>query len=142
MADYDPSYSQSSTLLTVRPALVHEKDLWHDLMEQHHYLGFNGSAGESIRYIALLADKWVALLCWAAAAFQVGCREEWIGWDNVARQKRLHLIANNTRFLILPNVQIKNMASRILAANIRRLSHDWQNAYGHPIWLAETFVDP
>jgi predicted transposase YbfD/YdcC len=128
--------------LHVRPAQTSEKAAWSALMAKHHYLGFNGTAGESIRYVATLEGRWVALLCWAAAAFQVGCREEWLGWDAVARKHRMKLIANNTRFLILPDVSINHLASRVLAANIRRLSRDWQSAYGHPIWLAETFVDP
>jgi len=142
MVDFHPRNPEEGPPLVIRPVQLSEKDLWHDLMDRHHYLGFNGTAGESIRYVATMGEQWVALLCWAAAAYQVGCRESWIGWDSVVRGQRLKLVANNTRFLILPEISCKNLASKILAANVRRLSQDWEKSYGHAIWLAETFVDP
>lgn len=111
-------------------------------MNRYHYLGFRKAAGERIFYVAESDGEWVALLSWAAAALRVGCRERWLGWDDVARRRRLRLVANNTRFLILPGISVKNLASRVLSLNINRLSTDWEKFYGHPIWLAETFVDP
>lgn len=128
--------------LTIGPVSFNEKPMWRSLMNRYHYLGFGKSAGESILYAAVLDGQWVALLSWAAAALHVGVREKWIGWDGVARQHRLHLVANNTRFLVLPGFSFKNLASKTLRLNTRRLSSDWENFYGHPIWLAETFVDP
>ncbi|MHB1527513.1 MAG: Druantia anti-phage system protein DruA [Candidatus Dormibacteria bacterium] len=89
--------------------------------------------------MATLDDRWVALLGWQAAAYQCQAREQWIGWSWVLRRQRLHLIANNARFLILPGESFPNLASRILSLNLRRLSADWQSVYGHPIVLAETF---
>ena len=110
-------------------------------MAQFHYLSFRNTVGESIRYVATIGSEWVALLEWAAAAFKSRHREAWIGWDESLKWRRLHLVANNVRFLILPGFRIKNLASKALAANLRRLSDDWQDRYGHPILLAETFVD-
>src|SRR5699024_1103704 len=107
----------------------------------HHYLGFRRLVGKTLKYIAILNDQWVALLGWGAAAFQCEPRDQWIGWSKEQRQKRLKYIANNQRFLILPDVRIKNLASKTLALNLKRLSSDWQHIFGHPILLAETFVD-
>jgi predicted transposase YbfD/YdcC len=130
------------SLVEVRPVTQKEKPLWRSLMREHHYLGFGKTAGESILYVATINGIWVGLLGWAAAALHVRVRDKWIGWDAVAKKQRLHLVTNNVRFLVLPDVQIKNLASKILSLNIKRLSSDWQNFYGHPILLAETFVDP
>jgi hypothetical protein len=129
-------------LVEVRPVRQKEKPLWRSLMRQHHYLGFGKTAGESILYVATVNGIWLGLLGWAAAALHVRVRDEWIGWDAIAKKQRLHFITNNVRFLVLPNVHIKNLASKILSLNIRRLSSDWQKFYGHPILLAESFVDP
>jgi hypothetical protein len=125
----------------VRPIRVEERRLWQQLMARYHYLGFHNTVGEAIRYVATLGAHWVALLAWAAAAFKSRHREAWIGWDEALKERRLHLVANNVRFLILPGMQRKNLASKVLAVNLQRLSQDWQQRYGHPIWLAETFID-
>ncbi|MFA7525349.1 MAG: ISAs1 family transposase, partial [Acidithiobacillus sp.] len=111
------------------------------LMQTHHYRGFRTLAGRTMSYVATLAERWVALLGWQAAAYQCQARDQWIGWSWVLRRQRLHLIANNARFLILPGESFPNLASRILSLNLRRLSADWQSVYGHPIVLAETFVE-
>lgn len=128
--------------LEIRPIHVSERDQWRELMRRHHYLGFEKLVGERILYVATISDQWVALLAWAAAAWKCGPRDRWIGWSHIVRFKRLSLVANNIRFLILPDVRIKNLASRILSKNLRRLSADWDKFHGHPIHLAETFVDP
>lgn len=125
----------------VRPIQFAERRPWQHLMAQYHYLGFHNTVGEAIRYVATVGAHWVALLAWAAAAFKSRHREAWIGWDETLKWRRLHLVANNVRFLILPGIQRKNLASRVLALNLQRLSDDWQHRYGHPIWLAETFID-
>jgi hypothetical protein len=83
----------------------------------------------------------VALLGWCSAAFKSSHRDKWIGWSKAQQLRRLRYIANNSRFLILPGIRIKNLASRTLALNLRRLSSDWIAAYDHPILLAETFID-
>lgn len=127
--------------IEVRPIRLDERQQWHQLMRQQHYLGFQGVVGESICYIATIHDRWLALLAWGAAALKNRHREAWIGWDEALKWRRLHLVANNHRFLILAGVSVKNLASKVLSLNLRRLSKDWQERYGHQILLAETFVD-
>lgn len=121
--------------------MAHEQAEWERLMTLHHYLGFRCLVGESMRYVALLEGRWVAILGWSAAAFKCRHRDTLIGWRPHIQWQRLKLIANNSRFLILPDVRIKNLASKSLALNVKRLSDDWQAVYGHPLLLAETFVD-
>lgn len=111
-------------------------------MRRHHYLGFAGMVGESLRYVAEWRGQWLALLGWQAAALKCQPRDRWIGWPPVIPYQRLHLIANNCRFLILPEITLPNLASRVLALNLKRLAADWQAVHGHPAFLAETFVDP
>jgi Druantia protein DruA/DDE_Tnp_1-associated/Transposase DDE domain len=127
--------------LTVRPARCDERARWRELMQAHHYLGFQRIVGQSLWYVATVGDQWVALLGWGAAALKCGPRDVWIGWTPSLKFRRLHLIANNVRFLILPGWHVPNLASRILALNLKRLSPDWERYYGHPLLLAETFVD-
>jgi hypothetical protein len=107
-----------------------------------NYLGFGSLIGEGLRYVAVYKGYWLALLGWSSAALHCGARDKWINWSSMLRKQRLFLIANNTRFLILPSINIKNLASKILALNIKRLSQYWQERFNHPIILAETFVDP
>jgi hypothetical protein len=98
--------------------------------------------GEQIRYVATIDDVVVACLGWSAAVFKSRHREKWIGWSDVQKRQRLHLVAQNARFCIVPEGEgIPNLASKILALNTDRLSADWQKQYGHGIVLAETFVD-
>ena len=124
----------------VRPIFPNERKRWDALIRRHHYLGLKSMVGKTLRYVAVLDDCWLALLGWQAAALKCKPRDQWIGWSPILQYQRLHLIANNARFLILPELKIKNLASRILSLNLKRLSHDWQAIYGHPILLAETFV--
>jgi hypothetical protein len=110
-------------------------------MRAHHYLGFQHIVGESLWYVATAGEEWAALMGWGAAALKCGVRDRWIGWERELQWRRLHLIANNARFLILPGWNQPNIASRLLALNLKRLSADWEFCHGHPILLAETFVD-
>jgi predicted transposase YbfD/YdcC len=110
-------------------------------MARFHYLGDGELVGESLRYVAEYEGRWLALVGWAAAAWKSRHRERFVGWQESQKQARLHLVANNSRFLILPPLQVRGLASRVLALNLRRLSADWSERYGHPILLAETFVD-
>lgn len=110
-------------------------------MRQHHYLGFERIVGSALYYVATIGEQWVALLGWGSAALKCASRDQWIGWDQHLHYRRLHLIANNVRFLILPDCHQPNLASRLLAMNLKRLSDDWLRFHGHPIMLAETFVD-
>lgn len=125
----------------VRLIYPNERELWDTLIRRHHYLGLHSLVGKTLRYVAVFEDCWLALLGWQAAALKCKARDQWIGWAPVTQYQRLHLVANNARFLILPGIRIKNLASRILALNLRRLSDDWLTIHGHPVFLAETFVE-
>lgn len=127
--------------LGVRLVRRDERGRWRELMRQHHYLGLDRIIGESLWYVASVAGEWVALLGWGSAALKCGVRDRWIGWDRALQWRRLHLVVNNVRFLILPGWNQPNLASRVLALNLKRLSQDWEICHGHPVLLAETFVD-
>jgi hypothetical protein len=88
----------------LRPVRAAERDQWDRLMREHHYLGFRSLIGESLRYVAVYENRWLALLGWAAAALKCKARDEWIGWTPTLKLKHLPLVANNCRFLILPEV--------------------------------------
>ena len=128
--------------LIVRPITSEERSRWIELMDTHHYLGFRQLVGTYVCYVAVLQNEWVALLSWSWAAMKCGDRDRWVGWDESLKWKRLKHVLNNTRFLILPGIHIKNLASKILSLNLKRLSSDWETLYGHPVILAEIFVDP
>jgi hypothetical protein len=125
--------------LLVRPIARDELLGWRAHMERYHYLGDAPVIGESVRYAAFLDGALVALLGWGSASLHNGPRDRYLGWDTVARRAQLHLVVTNVRFLML--VRQPHLASRVLAANLRRLSRDWQATYGHPVVLAESFVD-
>lgn len=127
--------------LVVRPIVEQERGAWREHMECYHYLGCGRLVGESIHYVASVAGRAVGLLGWAAAALKCGVRDRYIGWDEATKAVKLGLVVNNVRFLVLPHASQKNLASQILAANLRRLSADWERMYGHAVQLAETFVD-
>lgn len=132
--------SLSLRALKVRLVRGVERARFRQLMEQHHYLGYEHIVGESLCYVGSHGSEWVALLGWGSAALKCGVRDRWIGWERSLQWRRLHLIANNVRFLILPGCNQPNVASRLLALNLKRLSRDWEFYHGHPILLAETFV--
>ena len=116
---------------------------WNKLVRKHHYLKEHRMVGESLRYVAKQNGEWIALLGWSSAAFHLAPRDVWINWSDLQRKARRHLVACNARFLLLkPKSASPGSASQILGRNLRRLSSDWQERYGHPIVLAETFVDP
>ncbi len=127
---------------TLRPIAPGERDGFRMHLQRYHYLGFKRSVGESMGYAAFVGQELVALLDWGAAFRRCAPRDEYIGWDESFRERNLPLVVNNRRFLVLPWIRLPNLASRVLAANLRRISADWQAAYGHSVLLAETFVDP
>jgi hypothetical protein len=113
------------------------------LLQKHHYLGQLQPVGEQILYAAVgPSGGWRALLVFCAAAQHLRYRDQWIGWSNEQRRRRLALVANNARFLILPGFDVPNMATRVLRLALDRLAQDWLARYGHPLALVETFVDP
>lgn len=127
--------------LSVRPIEPEERLGWRIYMARYHYLGVRPIVGEHLLYAAFLGSELVALLGWAGAALQAPLRDNYIGWDATSKRRQLRLVANNIRFLVLPWVRVRHLASKVLAANLRRLSGDWHKAWGHPLLLAETFVD-
>ena len=129
--------------MEVRPVRgAEERRRWDALMREHHYLPFRGLFGKSLRHVAVRGEAWLALLGWQAGAFKVGVRDAWIGWTREQQFSRLHLIANNARFAVLEEGRVPNLASRALGLSLRRLARDMRDAHGHPVLLAETFVDP
>lgn len=112
------------------------------LLHRHHYLGYRGSQGENMWYLVYdQAERPLACLTFGAAALKVKSRDSWIGWDAATRKGNLRLLANNQRFLILPWVEVKNLASHVLSRISRRIESDWRDKYGHGVHMLETFVD-
>ncbi len=119
-----------------------EVRLFRTLLQQHHYLGYSGPVGENLKYLVYdRQGRLLACLLYGAAAWRVASRDRFIGWDESARKCGLSRIANNMRFLILPDIRVPHLASHLLAMISRRISADWQEKYGHPILLLETFVE-
>ena len=115
--------------------------LWNEFIDRYHYLGYNPLPGAQIRYFVKDKDEILALLGFSAAAWKTSPRDSFIGWDAQRRKQHLHLVVNNSRFLVLPWVQCKNLASRILALVGKRLPSDWQARYHYRPVLLETFVE-
>lgn len=134
----EPAIDPASPL-EVRPLRADEREGFREHLQRYHYLGYRQPVGESVPYAAFLGETLVAFLAWGAAVLHNGPRDRWIGWDSSTKARRVGFVVNNTRFLVL--VRRPHLASRILGANLRRLSRDWKAAYGHPVVLAETFVD-
>ncbi len=128
--------------ITVHPIQANEQKRFQSLMNAHHYLGALPKIGHTVGYVASHQDNWVALISFSAAAWKCAARDQWIGWSYRYQYDRLHLLANNSRFLILPECHYQNLASRVLSLCERRISQDWQKSFGYPLLLLETFVDP
>ena len=128
--------------ILVRPIRSFEEQRYQKLMREHHYLGSLPKIGETLWYVAAWRDEWVALLSFSASALKCAARDRWIGWDFRHQYGRLKLVVNNSRFLIVPHWHVPNLGSRILSLCQRRLCRDWQEIFGHPVVLLETFVDP
>jgi hypothetical protein len=118
-----------------------EESRYQELVQAHHYLGALPKIGETLWYVATSGDEWVALLSFSSAALKCKVRDQWIGWDFRHQYDRLHLVTNNSRFVILLGWHRPNLGSRVLALCKERLSRDWPVMFGHPLLLLETFVD-
>jgi hypothetical protein len=116
--------------------------LFNALIEAHHYLGYTQPVGEHLKYLVYADGRPLACLAWSSAPRHLEPRDRFIGWSAAARRHNIRFVAYNTRFLILPWVEVRHLASHLLARMVRRLSADWEHLYGHPIYFAETFVDP
>jgi len=113
------------------------------LLAKHHYLGDVRAVGEQLFYaLTAPAGDWLGVLVFCAASRRLRARDQWIGWTEEQRRRRLPLVVNNCRFLLLPHKTFPNLGSRSLRLTLDRLSADWQARYGHPVVLVETFVDP
>ena len=118
--------------------------LWMELVERHHYLGYRVPVGAQLRYLVRsprCEDGVVACLLWSSAAWKMAARDRWIGWSAQQQARNLPLLVNNSRFLILPWVRVRGLASKILAHCARQLPDDWEKLYGYRPLLLETVVD-
>lgn len=118
-----------------------DEGLWDYLIGRYHYLGSPWIVGSSLKYLAYLDDRLVACLGWGSAAWKVASRDQLIGWNREQRERNLSQVVNNVRFLILPWVNVRHLASKVLALNTRQLERDWFAFYREPICLLETFVE-
>lgn len=115
--------------------------LFNSLIEQHHYLGYTQPVGEHLKYIVFCGSRPLSCLSWSSAPWYIGSRDRFIGWSADVRKQNLHLIACNNRFLILPWIRVRYLASHILSRMTRILQDEWINFYHHPIHFVETFID-
>ena len=118
--------------------------LFKELLDRHHYLGYRVPFGASLRYLVCserAPENVLACLLWSSPAWRMAARDAWIGWNDGERARNLQYIVNNSRFLILPGVRVKGLASKILAAGARQLPADWEKLYGYRPLLLETLVD-
>jgi hypothetical protein len=127
--------------LVLRKVEPQQSKLWNEYVERYHYLGYTPLPGAQLRYFAMLGNKIVALLGFGAAAWQAAPRDNFIGWNHGQRERNLHLITNNARFLILPWIRIPNLASMILGMAVKQVPRDWQERYAIKPVLMETFVE-
>lgn len=139
---------QECSLATLGPLEIQQvrrtpaEALFGSLMQEHHYLGYTQPVGEHLKYLVYAQGQPVAALAWSSAPRHLGPRDRFIGWSAAQRRAQIHLVAYNSRFLILPWVKVSHLASYLLGRVARRIAADWQALYEHPLWLLETFIDP
>ena len=137
----------SASLHNVRPLRFCQvrrrgkEKLFNSLIARYHYLGYCQPVGEHLKYIVFAGERPVACLAFSSAPRHIGCRDRFIGWNAAVRKNNLPLMAYNSRFLILPWVNIKFLASHILAQSAAVVEKDWLSRYNHPVYYLETFVD-
>jgi len=118
-----------------------EEGLVNSLIEEHHYLGYTTPVGEHLKFLVTAQGRPIACFCWSSAPRHLGPRDRYIGWSPAQRRANIGFVAYQTRFLILPWVRIRHLASHLLGRMSRQLSEEWQRVYAHPIYFTETFVD-
>ncbi len=116
--------------------------LFDGLIEAHHYLGYTQPVGEHLKFLVWADERPVACFAWSSAPRHLGPRDRHIGWSADARRRHIRFVAYNSRFLILPWVEVPHLASHLLGRMVRMLPGEWERLYGHPVYFAETFVDP
>jgi Domain of unknown function (DUF4338) len=119
-----------------------EEPLFGSLMEAHHYLAYTQPVGEHLKHLVYARGTPIACLAWSSAPRHLGSRDRFIGWTAEERRAGIHLLAYNTRFLLLPWARVPGLASHVLSQAARVVSEDWQRLYHHPVYLLETFIDP
>lgn len=127
--------------VTVRLIEAREQERFNRLLIEQHYLHNAERIGQSLCYVAEYQGQWLALLSWSAPAYRLKGREAWIGWSEAQRRRRLGLVVNNSRFLILEQAHYPNLASRVMRLCVDRLGEDWEKIWKQPLLLAESFVD-
>ena len=129
--------------LEIRPVRrTDDEPLLNGLIEMHHYLGYTQPVGEQLKHLVFAGDRPVACFTWSSAPRHLGPRDRFIGWSAEARRAGIRYVAYGSRFLILPWVEVPNLASHLLGAMTRMLPREWERIYGHPVYFAETFVHP
>ena len=144
LIDQSPITGPLPALLPLKIELVRrtaEEPLFNGLIHRYHYLGYTQPVGEQLKYLVYAQDRPVACLAWSSGPWHMGPRDRFIGWTPAVRRAGKHLIAYNTRYLILPWVVVPHLASHILGCIARRIRADWQQLYHHPVYYLETFVD-
>lgn len=119
-----------------------DEPLVNSLLAQYHFLGYTQPVGEHLKYLVSARGRPVACLAWSSAPRHLGPRDRFIGWSAAARRQNLRFVAYNTRFLIVPWVQVPHLASHVLGRMATLLARDWERVYGHPVYFLETFIDP
>jgi hypothetical protein len=138
----------TGALADLRPLSVRQvrrtsdESLFNSLIEHHHYLGYEQPVGEHLKYLVWSQGRPIACMAWSSAPRHLGSRDRHLGWTADARRRNIRFVAYNTRFLILPWVEVPHLASHILGRIASSLSKDWEQLYGHPVYFAETFIDP
>ena len=143
--DTSPIIGAVHELPAVTIAVASQTDLeivWDQLVRRHHYLGYKKLLGHRLKYLAFMGERPVAALSFSAPALKLRVRDKYIGWSVEQRKAYLNRIANNSRFLIPGWVEVKNLASHVLALALGRLPRDWEERFGTRLWMVETFVDP
>lgn len=118
-----------------------DERVFDSLLEEHHYLGSMKPVGESLKFLVLAQGRPIACFAWSSPPLRLILRDRYIGWSREAREKNRHLLAYNPRFLIVPWVKVKHLASHLLGQMAKALPGEWQRAYGHEVYYLETFVD-
>jgi hypothetical protein len=148
LPDWQPPAPWSAPLAQIRPVRVQPLSAgspaarrWAYYLDQYHYLGLH-VVGENLGYLATdVHGREVAALLFGAPAWRCAPRDQFLGWDEPSRRQHLHLLANNTRFLVLPWVRVPHLASHVLGQVARRIDADWHTKYGHGLQWLESFVE-
>lgn len=139
-----PTVEEQQVLIHLNVRLIQPEEVarFDQLISEPHYLKSAHVVGEHLRYVATYQEQWLALATWNAPALHLKARDAFIGWTEEQRRRRLPLLVNNSRLLVLPECHHPNLISRFMKLMLSRLSDEWRENWGHPVALAETFVDP